>query len=185
MKLSNEDSYKIDDGLYQSLIDNISLVEFSNVKLLYCEANHMNTCTESKALAECAIDISECGVTSLRKVFCKHFRKSKYISNKAFRRLMQLPVIIFDTKTKLVGANRLFVTENKPNRDCKSFIRWYSEVIKSHNVMGGLLSKEKLKPICDLASSEKDRMFLKHAVCEAQGLSAKEASKNYDVYECS
>lgn len=182
MKLSNEDSYKIDDGLYKSLIDNISLVEFSIVKLLYCEANHRNTCTECKALAECAIDISECGVTSLRKVFCKHFPKSKYISNKAVRRLMNLPVIIFDTKTKLVGADRLFVTENKSNMDCKSFVRWYSEVIKSENVMGSLLSKEKLKAICDLASSEKDRMLLKHAVCEAQGLSAKEASRKYGVY---
>lgn len=127
MNLSNEDSYKKDDGLYQSLMDNISLVEFSSVKLLYCKANHKVNCTECKTLAESAIYISECGVTSLRTVFCKYFPKSKYISNKAVRRFMQLPVLIFDVKNKPSGADRLYVTENKPDMDCSVFVRWYSE----------------------------------------------------------
>ena len=71
---------------------------FSNIGmatcLFFCRANHRN-CQKCRKLLNCANDILHYGVIDVKTVYCKHFPETKYISNKAVRKLMQLPVAVF------------------------------------------------------------------------------------------
>ena len=54
--LSNKDSYKVGEGLYRSLINDVSLLEFTSPCLFFCGANHRN-CQECRKLLNFANDI--------------------------------------------------------------------------------------------------------------------------------
>lgn len=178
--MSNKDSYKVGEGLYRSLINDVSLLEFTSLCLFFCGANHRN-CQECRKRLNCANDILHYGVIDVKTVYCKHFPETKYISNKAVRRLMQLPVVVFTLTLQGPGSQRLFVTENKPYVDFSLFVSWFPKVIPTDQIKKGV-TRDQLQAICSLASSEKDRKLIRFAACKAQGLSSKKARKEYGIH---
>ena len=142
--MSNKDAYKVSDGLYKSLLNYVSLQEFTHFRSVYCKANYSKDCIECSKLVDCAKDISSYGVVELQKVFCKNFQHSKYISNKVIRRMMQMPVVVFTLELSGPGSQRLFITENNPSVDYSVFVKWFGKVIPTKSITNGL-SKDQLQ----------------------------------------
>ena len=102
------------EGRYISMIEHVSLKEFVLIRRVFCEKHHLaKTCQECSKLISAAQTILEKGITLLKDVFVKHFLKdsSKYKTDKAIRRLVQLPVAIIPIYSKTNKSTTLYVTE--------------------------------------------------------------------------
>ena len=97
--------------------------------------------------------------------------ESSYRSDKALRKVMQLPVVAF-----LAGTAKkcLFVTEYVPNLD-------YTKIIRHLNLMPPKsqlnFSKEEMREICSLATSEKDRGLIKYVTIKSHNLNTTQSRK--------
>lgn len=78
----------------------------------HCERNHRVSCKECTNLTDAAKQIDDSGIVPLRSLFAFHFLSpgAKYKSDKALRRILQLPVAIFPMELQK-GQKTLFVTE--------------------------------------------------------------------------
>jgi len=112
-------------------------------------------------------------------LFIVNFFSQSYKSDKAVRRLMQIPVVVFRKETA-PGCSILYVIEHKPSVDYKSLLRWITQLSVPEKSLSGL-DKQSLSALCKLASTDKDRSIIKYAVCQAQSLSAKEAQNTYGI----
>lgn len=145
------------------------------------EQNDDKNCSNCCAFILFANDVLKDGVVELKLAFTKNFPHMKYISSKAVRLLMQLPIIIMELALSGPGSQRLYVTELKPGIDAQKLVFIVRQFLQSKKAQtkDKLPSKEKLEALCQLASSESDRLIIKMAVCSE--LSGKEAQKRYGV----
>lgn len=172
------------EGLYHSQITDLSLKEFVMARRDHCQRNHSVSCGECKSLIAAAEQIDESGIVPLRSLFTSHFLAPnvKYKSDKAIRRMMQLPVAIFPMEMQR-GQKTLFVTKlNAAVNYGKlgEFLKTVSD-FKDPTTQVPNISRETLKIVCDLASSEKDKQLIKYAVCCSSNISTESARKAYGI----
>ena len=172
------------DGVYRSVINDISLPDFIIVRMLHCKNNHNPNCKECTQLVACAKDILEGGIVEVKPLFQRHFAEATYSSQKVVRRFMQLPVAILMLQLTGPGSQKLYVTQLERSVDYYLFSDLMTR-LKDGDSNKQHLSKDTLREICSLASTEKDRKLIKFAACQASGLSNKRASQQYGVYNFS
>ena len=80
LNLSDQNASSQDDQLRFSRMTAVSLEEYRRYRAEYCTRYHKEQCVECDALTD---------------VYKSQFPEKKYQSDKAVRRLMQLPVVIF------------------------------------------------------------------------------------------
>ena len=172
LNLSNFDKFS-SNGMYISLMTSVNLSEYVTYRTEYCKRYHKEMCIECKTLVQAATYILKDGIVKVSDVF-KIFSSTtacKYKSDKAVRRLMQLPVVIFKLK-------QLFVTENAPGVDYSRMIEWITKVMPMEYI-DNTLNKQTLKSLCELASTESDRKLMKAVA--TWDMSAKQAKRKYGV----
>ena len=84
LNLSDQNASSQDDQLRFSRMTAVSLEEY-----------HKEQCVKCDALINMALHISQKGIVKVSDVYKSQFPEKKYQSDKAVRRLMQLPVVIF------------------------------------------------------------------------------------------
>lgn len=170
-------SCQVENSLYISKLNSFTLVEFVSFRRRHCQQHHSVSCKECSILIEIANYIKDKGIVKVSDLYHKFFPGNKYKSDKAVRRLLQLPVAIFALERYL--GSRLHVTEYCPSVDYKRLVHWINKLIVPEQVQG--LDKSTLTALCKLASSDKDRTLLKFAACEGAGLTSKQARKVYRI----
>ena len=85
------------------------------------EQNGDKNCSNCCAFILFANDVLKDGVVELKLAFTKNFPHMKYISSKAVRLLMQLPIIM-ELALSGPGSQRLYVTELKPGIDAQKLV---------------------------------------------------------------
>lgn len=135
------------------------------------EEYHKEQCVKCDALINMALHISQKGIVKVSDVYKSQFPEKKYQSDKAVRRLMQLPVVIFKQQ-------HLYVTELRSDVDYKTFVDWIARTMPDEKSVKHM-SKETLKSLCELASTESDRRLIQSAA--TWGLSGKQANKKYGI----
>ena len=150
----------IKNGLYCSLITDLSLNEIMIARNYHCETNHLGSCIECGRLISAAKQINDSDIVPLKTLFTSHFLapNAKYKSDKAIRRILQLPVVIFPVEIQR-GQKKLLVTQQHTTVNYEKvgdFLKTLLEY-KPNTAQIPSISKETLKVICDLASSEKDK----------------------------
>ena len=166
------DGIKVNEDLYVSNVQDLTLGEFVTARTTYCRMKHcMPNCKQCTPLISFANSVLECGLVPLSETFRKCF-SSQYKSSKAVSRVMQLPVVIFRVQ------NRLFVVEYVQNVNYEKFVKFLNLFVPEKHLQKGI-SRENLKMICELASSEKDKKLIRFA---ATGhLSATMTKKEYGI----
>ncbi|XP_068761299.1 uncharacterized protein [Montipora capricornis] len=149
----------------------VSLEEYRRYRAEYCTRYHKEQCVECDALINMALHISQKGIVKVFDVYKSQFPEKKYQSDKAVRRLMQLPVVIFKQQ-------HLYVTELRSDVDYKTFVDWIARTMPDEKSVKHM-SKETLKSLCELASTESDRRLIQSAA--TWGLSGKQAKKKYGI----
>lgn len=172
------------DGIYYSLITDLTLKEFIVAREDHCERNHLVSCKECTNLTDAVKQIDDSGIVPLRSLFASHFlsQGAKYKSDKAIRRILQLLVAIFPLELQK-GQIKLFVTELNTAVNYEKlgeFLRTVS-VSTDCNTQFPIISRETLKIVCDLASSEKDKRLIKYAVSCGGNMSREAAKKKYGI----
>lgn len=179
---------KADTGskVYLSSVDDLALDEFVVVRKLYCKLHHgdsspeeCHVCAPLICLAEKICDEGLCELSALYRAV---FPNIRYQSDKAIRRLMQLPVAIFRLELSGPGSQRLYVSEIRKSLDYDAFTQLCQKALSSKTATRRQekgLNKETLDLLCQLATTESDRCLIKYSVCKSQGLSAKQAKKDY------
>lgn len=80
------------------MVNDLTLSQFIDARKQYCQMKHeqngAKNCSNCCAFILFANDVLKDGVVELKFAFTKNFPHMKYISSKAVRLLMQLPIII-------------------------------------------------------------------------------------------
>ena len=178
--LSQVADCQLNESLYISKVNMISLEEFVLYRLTYCQQHHRSSCQECYVLVNIAKHIIEEGIAKVSIIYHKFFPDHKYKSDKAVRRILQLPVAIFKIESQ-IGHPQLYVTGYHPSKDFSTLVFWINKLklLPPRNSSG--LDKNTLSAISNLASSDKDRSLVKFAACKAAGLTSSQARKLYGV----
>ena len=105
---------RTNEGLYYSQTTDLSLKKFVMARRDHCERNQSVPCGECKSLIAAAEQLNESGIVPLQSLFKSHFLAPnvKYKPDKAIRKVMQLPVVIFPVQRQ--GGQTLYVRELDP-----------------------------------------------------------------------
>ena len=172
------------NGRYESPLKDLSLDDFLRVRKAFCERHHQSrSCEECRKLISAAHHLKEKGIVPLKDFFVNQFPVTgKYKTDKAVRRIMQIPTVIFPLE--LETTKTLYVAEQQKQVDYNRLQTFLGSLIMSDRARHAQseLTKETLKHLCELASSEKDKRLIKFAACTASsGMSAEQARKRYEV----
>ena len=163
-------------------------MSFVDVCLKYCKETHSSDCLECSSLVGVAKDILENELVEVSSVFRKYFPKVQYQSSKATRRLMQLSVVVFNLfESEKPSNGKLYLMEQKEGVDYGHMINLMRKAVHKSNMLknNGTMTKELLRGLCQLASTESDRKLINFAVCESQGLSSKKARSKFGIHNYS
>lgn len=183
--LSQQADHYSGENVYLSSVNDLTLDQFIVVRKWYCKLHHKDVtsknCIKCQQLIDLAVIIRDKGFCELSALYRQLFPSLKYQSDKASRKLMQLPVAIFKLKLNGPGSQKLYVCEIRQMVDYKAFSQLCETVLSSNSSQkqGKGLTREALDVLCNLASTESDRCLIKYSVCKSQGLSAKAARKNF------
>ena len=162
----------------------MSLKEFVIARRDHSEKNHSVSCKECNSLIAAAEQINGNGIVPLKSLFTSHFlaTNAKYKSDKAIRRITQLPVVIFPVETQR-AQKKLLVTEQHTTVNYEKVGDFLKTLLESkpYTAQFPSISRETLKIVCDLASSEKDKKLIKYAVCRSSNMSTEVAKKTYGI----
>lgn len=155
-----------------SHIRDLSLAEFIVARKEYCRIKHSQSkCNLCAPLITFANELLEHGVVPLSECFRKIFSQ-EYKSEKAIRRIMQLPIVVFRVNQKL------FVAEYSPDMNYEKFMKFFNLLVPDKTMAKGI-SRETLKMLCDLSSSEKDKKLIRFAA--SSHISATKAKKELGI----
>ena len=93
----------------------VSLEEYITYRFEYCKRYHREHCSECILLINMASHIAQEGIVKVSEVYRRQFPEANYQSDKAVRRLLQLPCVIFK-------QGNLYVTELRPELHYKTLI---------------------------------------------------------------
>ena len=114
------------DGLYISMMTAVSLEPYQTNRAESCTRYHNEKCTECSALNKMASHILQEGIVKVCDLYKRQFPSHKYQSDKAVRRLMQLPVVIFKQEF-------LFVTAYRPMLDYRK-MDWSTKLLPGKEI---------------------------------------------------
>lgn len=160
-----------ENGLYISHLNTVSLKEYVVYRSEYCRRYHTSKCSECSNLVNMASHIDHEGILKVSEVYKRQFHESKYQSDKAIRRLMQLPVVI-------LRNGYLFVTDLRPGIHYRTLIDWIKKTMPSTDTQKKL-DKQTLKSLCELASTESDRKLTRSAA--TWDMSGRKAKQTYGI----
>ncbi len=155
---------KVNDDMYVTLVKDLNLEEFIFSLKCYCSLYHKAGCGKCQSVLNASSCVFKQGVVPLATLYREHF-KCKYKSDKAIRRIIQLPVVIFR------AFGQLFVTEFVNGVDFPKLVSIVSKFVPAKRINGGL-NKESLRLLCELASTEKDRRLIRVAASQGQSANA-------------
>lgn len=87
-----------------TLVKDLNLEEFIFLLKCYCSLYHQPGCVKCRSVLNASLCLIKQGIVPLATLYREHFN-CKYKSDKAIRRIIQLPVVIFR------AFEQLFVTE--------------------------------------------------------------------------
>lgn len=172
VKQNLTDGCKVTEDMYVTHLKDIKLNEYVVAVKKYCSIFHVaQECSKCELILKVAGDLMDSGIVPLPALYRKHFR-STYKSDKAIRRVIQLPVVIFR------AFGQLFVTEYVEDVDFTKLASCVSHFVPEESLTSGM-SRESLKVLCELASSEKGRRLIR--VAASHGQTGNQARKSMGI----
>ena len=165
--------------LYVSKVEKFTLEEACILQQELCHSRHASTCTDCTCLTNICYAVVKEGLTPLADMYKQYCPGKMYVSTKAVRFLMSMPVVIMEIGKP--GRCQLYVM---PKVDTICYVQMHKHMQhlctkerSTGNTNG--LSKDMLRSICTLASTQKDSMLMKYIACAASGKGSKKGKKDY------
>ena len=156
--------------------------DFIVIRPLFCSYKHKvqekSTCKDCLALVGFAKYLEMGCIVELSTAYKKFFPLIGYKADQAVRKVMQMPVSVVQMSLQGPGSQKLFVIANVPGMDVQRFARLAEKCLPQTQTKT-VITKAMLKDLCNLASSESDRLLIKFACCKGQNLSSNDSSKIY------
>lgn len=171
---------KIFNGTRKSIMEGLSLAEYIMAKEAKCSQEHTN-CLNCSSLVNSAKTVLERKIVPLSALWTKCFHDTPYDSEKAQRRLLQMPLVA----VKVNG--RMYIFEK--DSECSDYDAKVISIAKaigqdSSSEKGSkLMSKDDYQQLLSLAETEPEQQLLKHTLCSAYNLSQRRASAMYGIRE--
>ncbi|XP_072163624.1 uncharacterized protein [Diadema setosum] len=160
------------NGIYYSALCDIHLEDFIILKTKYCSSHHCQPCSRCSAILKIGQMVHDSGIISLKELYCAT-TSAVYKTDKALRLCMQLPLVAFAVGQKKV----MYVAEHCSNFDYQKMIT-HLRTMPSEKIH---LSKEDMKQICSMASSETDQALIKYVAMKAQNLNVTQSRRELGV----
>ena len=163
LKQNLTDGCKVTEDMHITHLKDITLKEYVVAVKKYCSVFHMaQECSRCEPTLKVAGEVVDSGIVPLSALYRKYFR-STYKSDKAIRRVIQLPVVIFR------AFGQLFVTEYVKNVDFTRLASCVSNFVPEKSLTSGM-GRE---------SSEKDRRLIR--VTASHGQTGNQARKSTGI----
>ncbi len=151
---------------------NYSLLEACALQKELCFKNHSAKCTSCSSLINIGEAVLHAGIVKLADVYRQFFPSKKYISNKAVRHMMGMPFVI-------MKLDQLYVLAKDSGINYIKLYKGMQIFNPDPNTITTGLSKDALRDICKLASTEKDSLLIKYASSKASGKGSKKAKSDF------
>ena len=162
----------------------ISLEEYIRFQTLICEKYHQDECCSGHIAA--AKYILECQPVKLSEVWSRCYSERKYKTYTASRTLGRMPVVLVtlsrDNKSSGKNGNQVvYVLEKEESIDYSMFFKAFDKLGTStgDRLTAPCISKERLKLMASMASSERDKRLIKYVA--TSHLSAGKAKQLYGM----
>jgi hypothetical protein len=169
---------RISENVKVSLIEGLSLKQYLLAKAEKCQREHKNCLTSCSSLVKAGNIVSEKKCVPLSYLWNKCFTSIAYESDKAQRRLLQMPLAALNVK------DRIFIVE-KDYDDSSSYDLFIKCFLSSseHSVhKESHTSREEYESfLLHVAQTESAKEILKHTLCSTHNLSRRKASKMYGI----
>lgn len=164
----------IDSKVYVSKFQGLSLEEYSIVKKYICDSNHSTISCDCKALINIAQTVLSNGICCLSSLFKNNFPNVTYQSFNARRRVLQMPIVVFPV------CNQLYIMEKVKGLSYVHLSDFLTSKLTATEAKQGM-SKEDLKKLLLITSSEKERECIKYAVYKSSGYTPTRARREYGL----
>ena len=144
---------------------------------MFCRLEH-EQCQECLCLVEFAQNVKKSGIIELAATYKRSFPNIVYKSDLAVRKIMQLPVCVFGMAVIGPVSRKMYVTEKIEGVDYNSFVSLSEKVWQKQNSSSNM-DRQTVGELCNLASSQADKLLIKYVCCEAQELSMNKSRKLY------
>ena len=118
------------------------------------------------------------GWVKLGEAFKNVFPNVSYTPTYARRRLLQMPLVCICIDYK-PGVHECYLLEHVPGVNYQHFLHLFQAVNQHTPQQAATLSKQEVKSLLNVCTSDRERAYLRYAVFKASGLSATQAHKRF------
>ncbi len=172
---------KINDSIFVSKMEGLSLVEYVKVCSFVCKNRHKQTCTDCNGKIKVARYILEHGYIKLSNAFamCSPCL-AKYSPKDARRKLLQLPLAAIGAGNQRKGTYALYLVKKNSQLSYSLFQTLLNKVLdSSEDNAQKHITKQEVDNLLYLAESESEKERLRYSIIKSSGLSSTKAKQLY------
>ena len=167
------------DNVYVSLVSGLTLTEYVIARGEYCKLNHSQPCVCQRFL-QVGQFIIDHGLCSLSTAFNITSPSVQYTSERARRKLLQMPLVAILIGDPKLGLSSYVLMEHIPSFDYTKLAVVMERIIKDHSKrQPHVLDRDYVKLLLGMAQSYRERECLRHAIVTASGLTPTAARNIY------
>ena len=157
-----------------SVMDSLSLLEYAQAKEELCKNEH-NNCSKCAGEIKAARIVPEEKIVPFPVLWRRAFTGNNYDSEKARRRILQLPLL------SITWNSQVYIAENNTINAFDNFREQVMLKFPQVKRDSQFMSREDFDDVLGAANSEPEKCLVKHSVCSVYNLSKREASKLYGI----
>jgi hypothetical protein len=163
-----------------SLLEGMTLSHYVDVRMFICERNHYNCSVCQLETEVCKYILNEQPV-KLTEIWRKFYPQMTYGAYSATKKLGRFPVVFVSLPEQLLNSSAIYIIEKERGVDYGQLMHTAEKLglLKRFDNDGDTISKDRLKLLQLLASSEKDRKLIQYAA--TSHLSGTVARRHYGV----
>ena len=163
-----------------SNVNDLSLSEYCQACIKYCEAYHHTSCSKCKAMVQAANIIIEKGICSLASLYRTVFPDLGYKSCNAKEKLLRMPLVAILCRSSNAGNAVLLIMEYTSGVDYTKVAllldRATHQGTQSFNI-----SKQELRMLLSVAQTQREHQLISYGIVKSLGLSSKSAKHHFGI----
>ena len=175
LQLCNPKKQQVCNGVYVSLISDLTLSEYIEARSAYCVRFHGSPCIKCERLLQVASVILRRSYCSLSEAFRISSPGAKYTVERARSSLLQLPLVCIRIGNAAQGRSFCFLMEKFSDTNYGMLREGLSSPLQK----GATMEKTMVKMLLNIAKTDRERECVRYAIYKASGMTPTQARRLY------
>ena len=170
----------LSNNVFITNVNDLSLSEYCQACIKYCEVYHHISCTKCKAMVQAANIIIENGICSLASLHRAVFPDLVYKSCNAKEKLLRMPLVAVQCTSSNAGNAVLLIMEYTSGVDYTKVALLLQRAIHQ-GTQSFTISKQELRMLLSVAQTQRERQLISYGIVKSLGLSSKSAKHHFGI----